>query len=142
MDNKSRVKTLLQTLTQDLRDYRQLLPLLQQQYALMQQRDSHGLSHNNRQLQPLLHTLQQHATERCQHLHAIGLSADTQGMHALFRLLPDALSVAAQQQWQQLHQLICDCQQQNSRNGKLLAQQKQLVTQLLQPDAGLTYSPR
>ncbi|MGL4959061.1 MAG: flagellar protein FlgN [Plesiomonas sp.] len=142
MDHKSRVKILLQTLVQDVRDYQHILPLLQKQHMLMQQRDSRGLSDSNHQLQPLLHTLQQRATERGQHLQAIGLPADDQGMQALFRALPETLSASAQQQWQQLHQLICHCQQQNSDNGKLLAQQKQLVTQLLQPSAGLTYAPR
>ncbi|MDT1011792.1 flagellar export chaperone FlgN [Plesiomonas shigelloides] len=142
MDRKSRVKALLQTLAHDVRDYQQLQPLLQQQYTLMQQRDSRGLTDSNHQLQPLLHTLQQRATKRCQHLQALGLPADDHGMQALFRALPEQLSASAQQQWQQLHQLIQACQQQNSRNGKLLAQQKQLVTQLLKPDAGLTYAPR
>ncbi|MGL5628645.1 MAG: hypothetical protein ACRDDO_05940, partial [Plesiomonas shigelloides] len=59
MDRKSRVKALLQTLAHDVRDYQQLQPLLQQQYTLMQQRDSRGLTDSNHQLQPLLHTLQQ-----------------------------------------------------------------------------------
>jgi len=135
------VKSLFSELTQDVKSYQQLARQLQHQESLLVNRDSQALLTHNAQLQQLMQQLSEHAQRRCGYLEALGVSADDAGMNRLLGALPDQYRQQGSMLWQQLYELTLQCQERNNTNGRLLAQQKQLIDKLLKPEQQYCYSP-
>lgn len=135
------VKALITELAQDVKSYQQLAQQLKHQQLLLQNRDSKALLTHNVELQLLMQQLNNHAQYRGEHLIALGMTADDAGMKCLLAALPTQYSLQARQLWQQLYDVTLQCQEQNNANGRLLAQQKQMMDKLLKPQQQYSYSP-
>ncbi|PSU47191.1 flagellar protein FlgN [Photobacterium frigidiphilum] len=135
------VKALITELAQDVKSYQQLAQQLKHQQLLLQNRDSKALLTHNVELQLLMQQLNNHAQYRGEHLIALGMTADDAGMKCLLAALPTQYSQQARQLWQQLYDVTLQCQEQNNANGRLLAQQKQMMDKLLKPQQQYSYSP-
>lgn len=140
-DPKARLRQLIKGMQQDQQSYHQLLQLLQQQLGYLGAHDSTALARLQPQQEALMNSLARHGSERCQLLASFGLSADNQGMTTLIQRLPATLGNQIATLWQELHQQLTACQQQNAINGRLLAGQMELLRTLLQqPDAYQAYA--
>ena len=135
------IKALLSELAGDVKGYQQLEQQLQQQETLLLNRDSQALLSHNAKLQQLMQQLSKHAQQRCQYLESLGVSADDAGMKRLLAALPAQYGQQGNALWQQLYQLTLACQTRNNSNGRLLAQQKQMIDKLLKPEQEYCYSP-
>jgi len=125
------LKQVLQSLQRDAALLQQLGPLLRQQYLLLSTRQTNQLLRLNEQTNPLLQQLQQHQQTRQQALAQLGLSATPAGFKQLLARLPASIREASQQLLDDVQQQTIDCQQQNQKNGELLANQRQLMQRLL-----------
>ena len=112
MAPKLRVKELIIGIQQDCGRYADLQQLLLNQHSLLASHDVDGLTGHNRQQTRLMADIQQQAQQRCQHLLALGLKPDEQGMATLELLLRQ-------------------CRRQNELNGRLLAGQIETINTLL-----------
>ncbi|MGF1714974.1 flagellar protein FlgN [Photobacterium chitinilyticum] len=135
------VKALLSELALDVKSYQQLARQLQHQETLLVNRDSQALLTHNAQLQQLMKQLGDHAQRRCEYLESLGVSADDTGMKRLLAALPAQYQQQGNVLWQQLYELTLQCQERNNCNGRLLAQQKQMIDKLLKPEQQYCYSP-
>ncbi|PSW03525.1 flagellar protein FlgN [Photobacterium lipolyticum] len=135
------VKALITELAQDVKSYQQLAQQLKHQQLLLQNRDSKALLAHNTELQQLMQQLNRHAQRRGEHLVALGVTADDAGMKRLLAALPSQYNQQGRQLWQQLYELTLQCQELNNANGRLLAQQKQMMDKLLKPQQQYSYSP-
>ncbi|MGL6230177.1 flagellar export chaperone FlgN [Aeromonas rivipollensis] len=88
MAPKLRVKELIIGIQQDCGRYADLQQLLLNQHSLLASHDVDGLTEHNRQQTRLMADIQQQAQQRCQHLLALGLKPDEQGMATLITRLP------------------------------------------------------
>lgn len=131
LDARQRVKQLLLGIQRDLGRYGELLAMLQRQHLLLATHEVDELTQHNLQQTELMKQIQQQAQHRCQHLGALGLAPDEQGMAKLIARLPDPLRQTMTGQWQQLEASLRQCQQQNDRNGRLLAGQIETLHTLL-----------
>lgn len=131
LDARQRVKQLLLGVQRDLGRYGELLAMLQRQHLLLATHEVDELTQHNLQQTELMKQIQQQAQHRCQHLSALGLAPDEQGMAKLIARLPDPLRQTMTGQWQQLEASLRQCQQQNDRNGRLLAGQIETLHTLL-----------
>ena len=123
MAHKPRVKELIIGIQQACGRYADLQQLLLNQPSLRASHDVDGLTGHNRQQTRLMADIQQQAQQRCQHLLALGLKPDEQGMATLITRLPDPLQQRVGEQWQTLELLLRQCRRQNELNGRLLAGQ-------------------
>ncbi|ELR67068.1 hypothetical protein C942_03669 [Photobacterium marinum] len=135
------VKALLGELAQDVKSYQQLATQLKHQQSLLVNRDSQALLTHNVQLQKLMQRLSDNAKKRCEYLETLGVSADDAGMKRLLAALPAQFNQQGNQLWQQLYQLTLQCQELNNANGRVLAQQKQMIDKLLKPEQQYCYGP-
>ena len=140
-DTSSLVKTLLNELNQDVAHYQQLVAQLKQQHVLLVNRDNQALIGHNQQLQSLMALLNQHATNRHAILTRLGVTADNDGMQKLLKKLPQQVQQKGMMLWQNLYEQTLACQDLNNTNGRLLAQQKQLIDRLLKPEQQYCYGP-
>ncbi|MGR5148926.1 flagellar export chaperone FlgN [Photobacterium alginatilyticum] len=135
------IKALLSELALDVKSYQQLERQLQQQETLLVNRDSQALLTHNAELQRLMQQLGERAQRRCEYLESLGVSADDTGMKRLLSALPAQYRQQGSALWQQLYELTLQCQARNNSNGRLLAQQKQMIDKLLKPEQQYCYSP-
>lgn len=131
MAPKLRVKELIIGIQQDCGRYADLQQLLLKQHSLLASHDVDGLTGHNRQQTRLMADIQQQAQQRCQHLLALGLKPDEQGMATLITRLPSPLQQRVGEQWQRLEWLLQQCRRQNELNGRLLAGQIETINTLL-----------
>lgn len=131
MAPKLRVKELIIGIQQDCGRYADLQQLLLNQHSLLASHDVDGLTGHNWQQTRLMADIQQQAQQRCQHLLALGLKPDEQGMATLITRLPDPLQQRVGEQWQRLEWLLQQCRRQNELNGRLLAGQIETINTLL-----------
>lgn len=131
MAPKLRVKELIIGIQQDCGRYTDLQQLLLNQHSLLASHDVDGLTGHNRQQTRLMADIQQQAQQRCQHLLALGLKPDEQGMATLITRLPSPLQQRVGEQWQRLEWLLQQCRRQNELNGRLLAGQIETINTLL-----------
>lgn len=134
------IQSFLYTISEDVRLYRQLQQLLQQQKSLYIQFDGETLGNNIRQQVPLLNQLNRNATQRSQCLQRLGLQNDPQGVERLFALLPGHLQQRATKQWLALNNLVEQCQLLNQSNGQSSANFQELLGNLTDPSP--TYQER
>ncbi|WP_299019584.1 flagellar protein FlgN [uncultured Photobacterium sp.] len=135
------VKALLGELAQDVTSYQHLAQQLKHQQALLVNRDSQALLSHNVQLQQLMQQLGEHAKRRSEYLESLGVSADDAGMKRLMAALPAQFSQQGNQLWKKLYELTLQCQELNNANGRVLAQQKQMIDKLLKPEQQFCYGP-
>lgn len=131
LDAKQRVKQLLLGIQRDLGRYGELRQMLQRQHLLLATHEVDALTQHNLQQTELMKQIEQQAQQRCQHLLALGMAPNEQGMAKLIARLPAQLQHTMTGQWQQLESSLRQCQQQNDRNGRLLAGQIETLHTLL-----------
>lgn len=131
LDAKQRVKQLLLGVQRDLGSYGELHDMLQRQHLLLATHEVDELTQHNLQQTELMKQIEQQAQQRCQHLLALGLAPDEQGMTKLIARLPAQLQHTMADQWQRLESSLRQCQWQNDRNGRLLAGQIETLHTLL-----------
>lgn len=134
------IQSFLYTISEDVRLYRQLHQLLQEQKSLYLQFDGETLGNNIRQQVPLLNQLNRNATQRSQCLQRLTLANDPAGVKRLFALLPEHLQQRAIKQWDALNNLIGQCQKLNQSNGHSSATFQELLGNLTDPSP--TYQER
>ncbi|MEB5773261.1 flagellar protein FlgN [Aeromonas caviae] len=131
MTPRLRVQQLIVGIQQDCGRYAELQQLLLNQYRLLASHDVDGLTAHNQQQTRVMSEIQQQVQLRCQHLRALGLKPDEQGMATLIGKLPAPLQQRVGEQWQTLELLLRQCQRQNEQNGRLLAGQIETIHTLL-----------
>ena len=131
MAPKLRVRQLITGIQQDCGRYVELQQLLLAQYRLLASHDVDGLTKHNYQQTRVMSEIQQQVQQRCQHLRALGLKPDEQGMATLIGKLPSPLQQQVGEQWRRLEQLLLQCRRQNEQNGRLLAGQIETINTLL-----------
>ncbi|WP_043309495.1 flagellar protein FlgN [Pseudomonas sp. ML96] len=124
---------------QDCADYLGLRGLMQELYGHLMTRDCVHIDLINHQIDDLVEAVRQRAERRAKTLQAFRLEADAEGMQCLLDSYPPARRGHLQQSWQQLGQLVGQCQRLNERNGQLLAMHNDILSQLLagESEAGL-----
>ena len=115
LDAKQRVKQLLLGVQRDLGSYGELHDMLQRQHLLLATHEVDELTQHNLQQTELMKQIEQQAQQRCQHLLALGLAPDEQGMAKLIARLPAQLQHTMADQWQRLESSLRQCQWQNDR---------------------------
>ncbi|WP_298439572.1 flagellar protein FlgN [uncultured Ferrimonas sp.] len=133
MSRADTLRTLAESIQQDLLTYPKLLAQLQKQQQLMLERDIDSLSELNQRLEQVYASLQARAAQRQQWLNELGFSSNADGFYDLLARLPSGSSAKLKQSYQRLKQLMHACQRQNDRNGQLLVKQQQLLNRLLNP---------
>lgn len=91
------------------------------------------------ELMPQLDAMEQRRQQRVQLVRALH-GADA-GMDELLNALPDAQRNRAAGDWERLEQLVRDCKQATTRNGKLMAEQYSVMQRVLHGEDQL-YAPR
>lgn len=124
---------------QDCADYLRLRGCMQELYGSLLQRDCLHIELINQQVVTLVEDIRLRAERRAKALGAFRLELDSEGMQCLLDSYPPVRRTALQQHWQQLAQLVSQCQRLNERNGQLLAMHNDILSQLLGPsdDSGL-----
>lgn len=135
------LQVVAQDLQQDYQAYQQLLPLMQELYRQLLQRNSQQIDQLNAQINLLLEPTRQRAERRSKVLQALALGQGPAAMTQLFTRYAASVGEPLRQQWQQLGEWAGQCKVQNERNGKLLAMQNEIISQLLsEPDRALLYN--
>ncbi|MBN3495034.1 MULTISPECIES: flagellar protein FlgN [Vibrio] len=127
------IQRFLTSIGEDIKSYRQLAKLLQEQKSLYLCFDAAKLNQNLAQQKPLLNKLGQHAKERSQTMTALRLTRDQGGMNKLFSALPTSLSNKVHSQWRELESLVKHCQALNQENGQSSASFHELMCHITQP---------
>jgi flagella synthesis protein FlgN len=132
-----------QDLERDLSDYQQLLSVSQGLHDALLRRDSQAVDAANQQVTALLEQLGARAQRRSRILQAFSLDLDKHGMQRLIAQCEPVRGQRLGASWAALEQRVMACNQQNERNGKLLAMQQDILNQLLsQSSAADIYSPQ
>ncbi|WP_440875233.1 flagellar export chaperone FlgN [Thalassotalea sp. PLHSN55] len=138
---KQTIQLLVAGIKEDLTHFQRYHQLLIEQQSLMQQHNSEQLMLLNKRHEKYHHALLQQSNKRKKLLLELGLSADDAGMDAVISALSAKPAAQVQQMWHALKNLVAQCQQQNQRNGELLASQQQLLNKMLRPDSQNEYCP-
>ena len=109
---------LLNLLNTDIATCSQLLEILEQEFAALNERHLEELQQLLADKQPLLESLNRHATQRSQILVRQGQQANAAGFNNLASQSPHAQQLLASHT--QLYQLMEQCQAANLRNGRLI----------------------
>lgn len=144
MTSHERLKAALEgDLQQDCADYKGLLQLTEALHGCLLERDNHAVETTNQAITNLLERVAARAQRRNRILTAFSLEASEQGMQKLIATCEPALRQRLAISWGELGRLASECQQQNERNGKLLAMQHDILSQLLDqgPQAAI-YMPQ
>lgn len=129
------VQSIIRGIRQDIEGYKQLKSMLNRQRDLMQRRDNHGLKYHNGHQTTLCEHLQQRAGIRSEGLISLGFTGDANGMEQLIAKLPTQASTQVKLLWENLLLLVKESQRVNEANGKLLAGQQEVISNLLNRDA-------
>ncbi|HHF3192495.1 TPA: flagellar export chaperone FlgN [Vibrio alginolyticus] len=128
-----RIQQFVRSISEDIKLYQQLLPLLQQQKVLYLKFDGEALNDNVQKQMPILNKLSRSANDRSQCMRALGLACNDASVKRIFNALPAQIGVQARKQWALLETLVSQCQQYNQSNGHSSAAFHELVSQLKQP---------
>lgn len=137
--NQTALKHIITGLQHDADLLQQLSPMLQKQYVLMSMRHSTELVQLNQRAEMLLEQLHRNATERYQAMSILQLQPTEQGFERLLSSLPEKIRQASQQLLDKVQRHTELCQQLNQKNGELLAQQRQLMQNLLGMESKTSY---
>lgn len=116
---------------QDCSDYLSLRDLLQELYQYLLERDAAQIEALNQRIVALAESAQVRAERRAKILGAFRLTQDAEGMQRILASYQPPLRDRLQQAWNELGQLAAECKRLNERNGKLLAMQHDILSQLL-----------
>ncbi|WP_394211783.1 flagellar protein FlgN [Enterovibrio calviensis] len=128
------IQRFLRTISSDIKQYNQLLPLIIAQRGLYLQFDAPALQTNIRKQLPIIEQVKCTAIERSQCLANIGVTADDAGTKKLLNALPPSIAPQARKQWMILKDLITQCQQYNAENGQTSASFHEMLNQLNQSE--------
>ncbi|EGQ7763549.1 flagellar protein FlgN [Vibrio alginolyticus] len=128
-----RIQQFVRSISEDIKLYQQLLPLLQQQKVLYLKFDGEALNDNVQKQMPILNKLSRSANDRSQCMRALGLACNDTSVKRIFNALPAQIGMQARKQWALLETLVSQCQQYNQSNGHSSAAFHELVSQLKQP---------
>ncbi|MBT0007426.1 flagellar export chaperone FlgN [Vibrio alginolyticus] len=128
-----RIQQFVRSISEDIKLYQQLLPLLQQQKVLYLKFDGEALNDNVQKQMPILNKLSCSANDRSQCMRALGLACNDASVKRIFNALPAQIGMQARKQWALLETLVSQCQQYNQSNGHSSAAFHELVSQLKQP---------
>ncbi|EOX4957599.1 flagellar export chaperone FlgN [Vibrio alginolyticus] len=128
-----RIQQFVRSISEDIKLYQQLLPLLQQQKVLYLKFDGEALNDNVQKQMPILNKLSRSANDRSQCMRALGLACNDASVKRIFNALPAQIGMQARKQWALLKTLVSQCQQYNQSNGHSSAAFHELVSQLKQP---------
>ncbi|HHX8601383.1 TPA: flagellar export chaperone FlgN [Vibrio alginolyticus] len=128
-----RIQQFVRSISEDIKLYQQLLPLLQQQKVLYLKFDGEALNDNVQKQMPILNKLSRSANDRSQCMRALGLASNDASVKRIFNALPAQIGMQARKQWALLETLVSQCQQYNQSNGHSSAAFHELVSQLKQP---------
>ncbi|MGI2876884.1 flagellar export chaperone FlgN [Vibrio alginolyticus] len=128
-----RIQQFVRSISEDIKLYQQLLPLLQQQKVLYLKFDGEALNDNVQKQMPILNKLSRSANDRSQCMRALGLACNDASVKRIFNALPAQVGMQARKQWALLETLVSQCQQYNQSNGHSSAAFHELVSQLKQP---------
>ncbi|MBO0201931.1 flagellar export chaperone FlgN [Vibrio sp. Vb1166] len=128
-----RIQQFVRSISEDIKLYQQLLPLLQQQRVLYLKFDGEALNDNVQKQMPILNKLSRSANDRSQCMRALGLACNDASVKRIFNALPAQIGMQARKQWALLETLVSQCQQYNQSNGHSSAAFHELVSQLKQP---------
>ena len=128
-----RIQQFVRSISEDIKLYQQLLPLLQQQKVLYLKFDGEALNDNVQKQMPILNKLSRSANDRSQCMRALGLACNDASVKRIFNALPAQIGMQARKQWALLETLVSQCQQYNQSNGHSSAAFQELVSQLKQP---------
>ncbi|USD31743.1 MULTISPECIES: flagellar protein FlgN [Vibrio] len=127
------IQRFLTSIGDDIKSYRQLATLLQEQKSLYLSFDAAKLNQNLAEQKSLLKKLDQHASERSQAMKALRLTSDQAGISKLFSVLPPSLSNKVHAQWRELESLVKHCHALNQENGQSSASFHELMSHITQP---------
>lgn len=116
---------------QDCSDYLSLRDLLQELYQYLLERDAAQIEALNQRIVALAESAQVRAERRAKILGAFRLTQGAEGMQRILASYQPPLRDRLQQAWNELGQLAAECKRLNERNGKLLAMQHDILSQLL-----------
>ncbi|NMS37629.1 flagellar protein FlgN, partial [Vibrio parahaemolyticus] len=125
-----RIQQFVRSISEDIKLYQQLLPLLQQQKVLYLKFDGEALNDNVQKQMPILNKLSRSANDRSQCMRALGLACNDASVKRIFNALPAQIGMQARKQWALLETLVSQCQQYNQSNGHSSAAFHELVSQL------------
>jgi flagellar biosynthesis/type III secretory pathway chaperone len=108
-----------------------LQEVLEQEHAVLEQRDLEGLKQTTRNKHELLLKIEANIRERNQTLTLAGHSPSDTGFENFSDELPASLRDSVLSDWQQLKQQLNDVREASKRNEQILARSKQNVDQLL-----------
>ncbi|HHF3056377.1 TPA: flagellar export chaperone FlgN [Vibrio alginolyticus] len=128
-----RIQQFVRSISEDIKLYQQLLPLLRQQKVLYLKFDGEALNDNVQKQMPILNKLSRSANDRSQCMRALGLACNDASVKRIFNALPAQIGMQARKQWALLETLVSQCQQYNQSNGHSSAAFHELVSQLKQP---------
>lgn len=142
--NAERLQAALeQDLRQDCVAYTNLLRLSESLHAYLLERDTPAVELTNVEITGLLEQVAVRAQRRNRILGAFSLSASERGMQKLIAGCEVPMRKRLEASWSELGRLVRACQQQNERNGKLLAMQQDILNQLLdQGSPSAIYAPQ
>lgn len=138
---QQQITQLLNGIQQDHRIYSQLLVLLVSQRTMIVERQSDPLENLNQLIEQIYQQLKESTNQRLLLLKSLNIPAQSDGMHALFSRLPNAMADKARGLWQQLEQQAINCKQLNESNTQLLMMQQEILNRLLNNEAELIYQP-
>lgn len=127
---------------QDRDDYLRLRELMQALHECLLARDAARIDELNPRIAALIDAANNRAARRSKILKAFGLQQDAASMRRLLAACPPPQGTELRQAWEQLGQLAAECKRLNERNGRLLAMQHDILTQLLAGASAQLYAPQ
>lgn len=134
------VKRLLLTISQDRKDCRALLVLLDEQRRLLIERQTQALEDVNQQLGRLYQKMAKSSAERQSCLTQLNVEPNAQGINRLIDCLPEAYQTQARTIWDDLLSTTVKCKQINERNALLLNMQREILAPLIGQEADYIYT--
>ncbi|WP_115719450.1 flagellar protein FlgN [Gallaecimonas mangrovi] len=141
MTAKQLLAALIKGVKQDIARCEEVSKLLRHQERLLRRTDDEGLAALNRLLMPALEQLADSASKRTDLLKRLGVTPNQSGMTVLLNKLPATLSNQLAPLWQVLQDRLAQCQALNERNGQLLADQQELLSNCLNQAPVVEYGP-
>lgn len=123
----------------DLQRYRSLQALLQEQFTAALRHDSAGLLALNERILALVAELDQRRDRRSALLVQLLSPQNPATLDALIERLPPATRGVVRTRSQALEQLVRDCKERNSRNGRLVTDQQAILQRVLRGKEEDTY---
>jgi flagella synthesis protein FlgN len=138
MTRQGRLTSLMRGVGEDVRDYRLLRSLLDEQFDAALRHSTPRLTELADSLAALVDVLEQRRKERVMLVDAL-LGAGA-AMSATFPLLNGSARTALESGWRMLDALVHECKRLNTRNGRLMMDQQSIMQRVLRGEEQ-TYAP-